>query len=220
MIQRKKTAKCVEATDSFHSFFVAWREFFKQGFRQLLLEDRTTETKTYIHTYLEKLITRRRKSNGVRPSMRWFSRSAASMNCFSLILIRIAPIAMFSFFFFLHSPLPVSLSSSFPHNRNNTITSFRKPKKTHTHTHTHKHIQTQIFFLNPSFALDRFLRSCPILSVPPMVSRSRALSYVSSKLVRSACHARTQRLGLGLGLGFRFRDFTSWNHSNLSYFDF
>ncbi len=178
----------MEATDSFHSFFVAWREFFKQGFRQLLLEDRTTETKTYIHTYLEKLITRRRKSNGVRPSMRWFSRSAASMNCFSLILIRIAPIAMFSFFFFLHSPLPVSLSSSFPHNRNNTITSFRKQKK-HTHTHTQTHT-------NSNFLFESFLRARSIpQELPDSLCSSHGLSLPSSLVrelkARSFCMPRT-----------------------------
>jgi hypothetical protein len=118
--------------------------------------------------------------------MRWFSRSAASMNCFSLILIRIAPIAMFSFFFFLHSPLPVSLSSSFPHNRNNTITSFRKPKKyTHTQTHTNSNYSS-----NPSFALDRFLKSRVILSVPPMGSLAHELSgtWAQSSFVLHATH--------------------------------
>jgi hypothetical protein len=134
--------------------------------------------------------------------MRWFSRSAASMNCFSLILIRIPPISMFSFFFFLHSPLPVSLSSSFPHNRNNTITSFRKPKNIYTHTNTYK-----LKLLFESFFRARSIpqESRDSLCSSHGLSRSRALWYVSSKLVRSACHARTQRLGLG----FRFRDFTS-----------
>jgi hypothetical protein len=83
-------------------------------------------------------------------------------------------------------------------------------EKTHTKTHT-----------NSNFNFESFLRarSIPQESRDSLCSsHGRHLSYVSSKLIGSACHARTQRLGLGLG--FRFRDFTSWNHSNLPYFDF
>jgi hypothetical protein len=79
-----------------------------------------------------------------------------------------------------------SLFHSPPRSLITGTTPSQASKSKKKHTHTHKHIQTQNFFLNPSFALDRFLKSRVIHSVPPMGAISR--TWAQSSLVLHATH--------------------------------